>query len=92
MAVFGAINLAVRPSEKATANEADARKYAQLRTSGRTMGEAELQAALDKAHETDGSEIEPLRAVAFNDVVNEVGRPDAAVKLNVQQRVLAALA
>jgi hypothetical protein len=92
LAMFGAINLAVRPAEKATSIEADARKYAQLRSAGRSLGEADLRAALDKARETDGNEIEPLRDVAFNDVVREVGHPEAAVPLNLQQRLLSVVA
>ena len=92
LAVFGAINLAVRPAEKATMNEADARKYALLRTNGRSMSEQELGTALDKARETDATEIEPLRAVAFNDVVIEVGHPEQTIKLRAHQLLLAALA
>ena len=92
LAAFGAITLAVRPAEKAAANEGDAKRYAQLRTAGRSMDAQALQAALDKAREADTAELEPLRDVAWNDVVREIGRGDMAVPLNPRQRFLAALA
>ena len=92
LAVFGAINLAVRPADKAAANEADAKRYAQLRTSGRAMNEIELQAALDKARETDTPEIEALRDVAYNDLLLEIGCADEVLPLKRHQRLLGALA
>ncbi len=92
LAVFGAVTLAVRPAEKAAANESDAKRYAQLRTEARTMNPAALQLALDKARETDTPEFESLRDVAYNDVVVEIGRPDAAVPLSGAQRLLAGFA
>lgn len=91
-AVFGAVMVAVRPTEKAVANEADARRYAQLRTAGASMSEAQLRAALDQARETDAPEVETLRDVAYNDVVIEVGRADWALPLSRTQKLLAALA
>lgn len=91
-ALFGALMIAIRPAEKALANEADAKRYAQLRTLASTMEADALRAALAKARETDTAEVEPLRAVAFNDVVLEVGRNDQVLPLSVQQRLLAALA
>lgn len=67
-AVFGAVIVAVRPTEKAAANEADARKYAELRTRGVDMPDEDLERALLKARESDAPGIEPLRDVAWNDV------------------------
>ncbi|HWH84939.1 MAG TPA: hypothetical protein VNU71_22155 [Burkholderiaceae bacterium] len=92
LTLFGAAMIAIRPAEKATANEADAKRYGQLRTAANTMDDVTLRAAIDKAREGDGPEIEPLRDVAYNDVVVEVGRPDVAIPLTPKQKVLAALA
>jgi len=92
LATFGAVNLAVRPADKAAANEADCKRYAQLRTIGLGMSAAELEQALNKAREGDTAEVDSLRDVAYNDVVIEIGRDDAAVKLNFYQRLLGALA
>lgn len=91
-AMFGAALIAMRPAEKAAANDQDAKRYAQLRTAAHGMDETTLQAALDKARETDSPEVEPLRDVAFNDVLVEVGRTDLVVPLSPKQRLLATLA
>lgn len=92
LAVFGALLVAVRPAEKAAANEADARRYAQLRTAAAGMDAPTLRTALAKARESDTQEVEPLRAVAFNDVALEIGRADQLIALTLPQRLLAALA
>lgn len=92
LAIVGALLVAVRPVEKALANEADARRYTQLRTAAAGMDARALRTALAKAHECDVQEIEPLRAVAFNDVVLEIGRADQLMPLSLQQKLLAALA
>ena len=47
---------------------------------------------LQKAREFDTAEVEPLRDVAYNDVVIEIGRSELAVPLTSHQRILAALA
>lgn len=92
LAFFSAANVVIRPSDKAAANEADAKRYAQLRTQANGMDAATLKAALDRAREGDAAEIEPLRDVAWNDVVVEIGHPDKTVALKPYQRLLAALA
>ena len=92
LAAFGALNLSVRPADKATANETDMKRYAQLRTAAVKMDVDQLREALEKARESDTQEIESLRDVAYNDVTVEIGRPDAAVPLKMHQRVLSALA
>ena len=91
-ALCAALQVAVRPHERAAANEADMRRYAQLRTDGRRMDADALQLALDKARQTDAAEVEPLRDVAFNDVVREIGATHAVTPLRWHQRMLAALA
>ena len=91
-ALVAAVALTVRPLEKAILNEADAKKYAVLRTSGVTMTVDEFRHALNKARETDALEIETLRDVAYNDVMVEIGRDDLRVKLSPHQAVLGSLA
>jgi hypothetical protein len=90
--VFGALLLAIRPADKAAVNEADLRRYSKLRTEGVRMSTVELLVALNKARESDAPEVEPLREVAFNDVVREIGAEDQVVALRLSQRLLAALA
>ncbi len=92
LACFGALLVAMRPADKAAANEADVRRYAKVRTEGLRQTADELQAALDRARESDVPEIEALRQVAYNDMVREVGRPDCAAPLNRRQRLMALLA
>lgn len=92
MAAAAAASLAVRPLEKAITNEQDLRKYTQLETLAVAMTLEQLQVALAKARETDAAEVELLRDVAYNDVVREIGREDTAIRLNLQQRLIASLA
>ena len=91
-AIFGAAMVAIRPTEKAVANEMDAKRYAQLRSVGAGMDEVALRTAVQKARESDTAEVEPLRDVAYNDVVIEIGRSEFAVPLSNHQKFLAALA
>ena len=84
--------VAIRPAEKAVANEVDVKRYAQLRSAAASMDEVALRTALHKARESDAAEVEPLRDVAYNDVVIEIGRAEFAVPLSNQQKILAALA
>lgn len=90
--IAGAALIAIRPTDKAAQNDADARRYQALLAKASTMGDAELEEALEDARRSDASEIEPLRDVAYNDVAIECGRADMAVPLSVSQRVLQALA
>lgn len=92
LATTGAMALAIRPLEKAITNEADVRKYAALRTQGVAMDESQLEAALQKARETDAPEIELLRLVAFNDLLREIGRADMLEPLSTRQRLLETIA
>ena len=92
LAIFGAINLAMRPADKAVANETDAKRYAKLRTSGQSMTAQELQIALEAARESDAQEVESLRNVAYNDLVREIGREDEVIPLRIHQKLLSALA
>lgn len=92
LALSAAGSLSVRPAERAAQNESDAHKYAQLLTAATTMSDDEFAAALAKARESDVPELEPLRIVAYNDVMLEIGRPDLVGKLAPTQWLAAAMA
>jgi hypothetical protein len=92
LAVVGAAHLAIRPAERAAQNEGDVRKYAELQAKALAMSDEEFAMAMAAARSTDVPEIEPLRDVAYNDVVAEVGRPDLQQPLHLAQRLLAAVA
>ncbi len=91
-AIFGAIAITIRPADKAAQNEQDAKRYAALRAKSHTLEDQALRQALDEARASDVGEIETLRDVAYNDIVREIGKSEAAVHLNFQQKVLAAWA
>lgn len=92
MAAFGGAAIAMRPADKAAANEADAKRYARLRTDSANMSAFDLRSAIDKARETDVPEVELLRDVAWNDVMNEIGRPEEIVKLGTRQAIISSIA
>ena len=92
LAMFGAIAVAVRPADKAAQNELDVKRYAAIRSKSSSMSDDALRQAIDEARNADAAEIEPLRDVAYNDVVCEVGQPSYSVPLSLQQRVIAAFA
>jgi hypothetical protein len=92
LAVFGAVAVAVRPADKAAQNELDVKRYAAIRSKSGGMSDEVLRQAIDDARNSDAAEIEPLRDVAYNDVVCEVGQPDYSVPLTLQQRLIAMLA
>lgn len=92
LAFAGAMLIAIRPADKAAQNEADAKRYRQLMTKTASMDEKELAQALEEAHTGDAPEIESLRAVAYNDMVLEINRPDAMIALSSMQKILRALA
>ncbi|MGV8823990.1 hypothetical protein [Methylibium petroleiphilum] len=91
-ALFVALIVAVRPADKAVANENDAKRYSALLTQANTLDAAQLRAALDKARESVVAEIEPLRDVVWNDVVVEIGQSAYQVPLTAKQKLLASLA
>lgn len=92
LAIFVATIVAVRPVDKAVANESDARKYAALRTRSIGMQDVDLERELYKARESDATDFESLRDVAWNDVATEIGRSDVLVPLTPTQRLLAVFA
>lgn len=92
LSTMATLTFAIRPADKATAQEEDARRYAQLRTAGHSMDAVGLESALRKVRERDVPEIHLLRDVVYNDVVAEIGRPEKAVQLTRRQKLLGALA
>ena len=91
-AIFGCINLALRPADKIAANEADVRKYGALLAKVNSVDAATLQRMLDEARLSDTPEIEPLRPVAYNDVVLEIDEPEALIRLSPMQKLMGAVA
>lgn len=91
-AVFGCMNLAVRPAERIAANEADMRKYGALLAKLSSLDAPSLQQLLDEARLSDTSEIEQLRPVAYNDVAQEIDALDALIPLTPMQKLMGALA
>lgn len=92
LALSGAALIAIRPADKAAQNEYDKRRYAALIAKQAGLTDEQLAVAIDEAHQGDVQEVEPLRAVAYNDVALELNRPDQIIALSPAQRVLAALA
>ncbi|SDF42728.1 MULTISPECIES: hypothetical protein [unclassified Duganella] len=91
-AVFGCIQLAVRPADRIAANEADMRKYSALLAKLNLLDAPALQQLLDEARQSDTIEVEHLRPVAYNDVVLEIDEPDALIPLTPMQKLMGALA
>jgi hypothetical protein len=91
-AVLGCMNLAIRPAERIAANEADVRKYGALLAKLNQMDAASLQQLLDEARLSDTTEVEHLRAVAYNDVVLEIDEPEALIPLTPMQKLIGVLA
>ncbi|MES2742471.1 MAG: hypothetical protein V4754_16215 [Pseudomonadota bacterium] len=90
--VFTAINLAVRPADKVAQNDVDVKKYSALLVKSEEMDVPALRQAIAEARQSDAPEVEPLRDVAFNDVMLEIGCEDSLVNLGRSQRLLSALA
>lgn len=90
--IFGAALIAMRPADKAAANEADQRRYARLRSEAGEMDTEALRRALNKARESDAAEVETLRLVAYNDVMLETGNAQHVAQLSWRQKALAVLA
>ncbi|MCU4119341.1 hypothetical protein [Variovorax sp. N23] len=92
MAVFGAAMIAIRPGDKAAANESDAKRYSALLASTVGFSAEDFERALELARQSDAAEVEGLRNVAYNDVVREIGAESAAVELSRTERFLALVA
>ena len=92
LAFSGAALIAIRPADKAAQNETDAKKYLALLARASKLSDEDFAVALDEAHQSDCQEVEPLRDVAYNDIVTEFGRADEKVPLSCHQVILAAIA
>lgn len=91
-ALAGAILISVRPADKAAANEADMKRYQSLMVKAQIMNVNELKVAIEEAHNGDAPEIEKLRVIAYNDVVEEINRRDQLIPLSKFAIMLRALA
>lgn len=91
-AVFSSVNIAVRPAEKIAANDTDVRKYAALLAKSESIDIHELKKLIAEARQSDAAEVEPLRDVAYNDVMLEINRPDALIRLHSMQKIMGILA
>lgn len=91
-AAFTAIIYAIRPADKIAQNESDVKKYAALLVKAESATVEELRGLIAEARQTDAVEVEPLRAVAFNDVMREINRDDAIIELSPMQKLIGALA
>ncbi len=90
--IFGILNFAIRPAEKIAALQVDVRKYAMLITKSDLLDASAIQHLLHEARQTDTEEIEPLRAVAYNDVMLEIDELDSLIELSPMQKLMGVLA
>ena len=91
-AVFAAMNSAIRPAERIDQNDMDVKKYAALLVKAEELDVAAIRKLIAEARQTDAPEVEPLRAVAFNDVMREINREDALIPLTPSQKLFGAIA
>ena len=89
---FGAMLLSVRPGDKAAQNEADVKRFQLLMARSGKLNDDELADSLEETRVGVAPEIELLRDVAYNDVVCERNREDAALPLTLPQKILRAFA
>lgn len=92
LALAGAALIAIRPADKAAQNETDVKRYQMLMAKAVTLSEEDLRQALEEARQSDAIEVESLRNVAFNDVMEEINRRDQLIALSAQEQLLKALA
>ncbi|KJV05907.1 hypothetical protein [Methylocucumis oryzae] len=92
LALAGAALIAIRPADKAAANENDVKRYQAILAKSAAMSVDELQQAVEEAHISDAPEIEAMRSIAYNDVVKELNRLDCIEKLSFFQSILAKIA
>jgi len=90
--IFGILNFAIRPADKIAAFQSDVRKYGALMVKSDDLDAHAIQKLLHEARQSDTEEIEPLRAVAYNDVMIEIDERDSMIRLTPWQKLIAALA
>jgi len=88
----GAALLTIKPAEKALLNDADVKRYQAILPKLNTLNEKDLEAAIEEARLSDTYELEPLRNVAFNDVMVEINREDELIKLTLTETIMGVLA
>lgn len=87
LAIAGAALIAIRPADKAAINESDVKRYQSLMAKSHNLNLNQLQIALEECRQSDAPEIESLRNVAYNDIVQEINRPDQAIKLSATEKI-----
>lgn len=92
VSVFGILNFAIRPAEKIAALQSDVHQYSVLLSKSDGLDASAIRHLLHEARETDTDEIEPLRVVAFNDVMLEIDELDARIPLTPMQKLIDVLA
>ena len=92
MACSGAALLTIKPAEKALLNDADVKRYQAIMSKVSLLDAIALESAIEEARLGDTFELEPLRNVAFNDVMIEINREDQLIKLNLTEMIMGSLA
>jgi hypothetical protein len=93
LAALAAIDILLKPGERAARFDAHRRRYDELDAGSRKLSRDELHARLSELQrESYEGEIELLRQPAFNDTMIENGRPDAVVEVSGPERFFAMLA
>ena len=90
--IFGILNFAIRPADRIAAYQSDVRKYGALMLKAEELDPQAIQKLLLEARQSDSEEIEPLRAVAYNDVMIEYDETDSVISLTPMQKLMRALA
>lgn len=73
LAIVAAIDQVLDPAARAATYNEDYKRYTRLFRVARSMEPHAIQAEIELLHEDDEPEIEALRQVAYNDVVEECG-------------------
>ena len=92
LACSGAALLTIKPAEKALLNDADVKRYQAIMSKVSLLDAIALESAIEEARLGDTFELEPLRNVAFNDVMIEINREDQLIKLNLTEMIMGSLA
>jgi hypothetical protein len=92
LAVAGAALISIRAADKAAQNESDVKRYQALMAKSMGMPDEALRLAIEEARQVDAVEVEPLRNVAFNDVMEEINRKDQLIDLSFREQLLKTLA
>jgi hypothetical protein len=86
-AVFGS-GTGCNPAGGQSSPEADLRRFQSLMARANSLDGNALEAAIEETRQGSAQEIEPLRDVAYNDVVLEFNRSDALIPLSPLRKIL----